>query len=69
MSTECVLCGRRFFTEGVMQLAADERFCVECAMTACEKLLTERLEKTKRPIAGVSVADSFESAIYGGGHA
>lgn len=42
MNRKCELCNRRYWERGVEPLLADDRFCVTCAIEACERELDRR---------------------------
>jgi len=44
MREACVICGRRFWVDGVVACAFDHRFCEACAQAACEAALEAEAE-------------------------
>ena len=69
----CVLCEREFWTgednEHVIRLAYDGRFCVECAVAACEreeKHGLTRLERLRMFIDNMRMEYAAGAGRYGG---
>lgn len=45
MNRKCKLCNRRYWEDGVEPFVADDRFCISCAIEACELELARRESK------------------------